>query len=319
MNIAYTICSANYLPYAKTLADSFVEHNRDSLFIIALLDTYSNIDAAFFAPHQIIPVADMAIRELDDLNSSYDIFELSCALKPFVAEYILTAYSQSSVVFYFDADIQVFGSLENATAILQHHPLLLTPHVSCAPKDISTVNLELGLLRTGLYNAGFFGVNRSATTFHFLSWWKGRLKDYCVNDAEHGLFVDQLWLNLAPVYFRETFVLHDAGYNVAYWNFEERKLTFNDEQIRVNENEQLVFFHFSGYDFSMPHTLSKHKKDYTFDSHRSYAPLFENYKTLVLKNNAADYFSLPVTMGKRAKVKRKKWYASLLGRSKKGA
>lgn len=317
MNIAYTICSANYLPYAKTLADSIVEHNPDCRFVIALLDTYKKIDRSFFAPHRVISVTDMAIEELDRLNQSYDVFELSCALKPFVAEYILAEYKQASTVFYFDADIQVFDSLEKAVLLLQQHPLLLTPHVSVVPENTGTVNLELDLLRTGVYNGGFFGINRSQAALLFLGWWKRRLKDYCVNDAQHGLFVDQLWLNLAAVYFGETVVLRDPGYNVAYWNFSERKLTITEEGVTVNENTPLVFFHFSGYDFSEPRTLSKHKKEYTFDSHPAYATLFDKYKTLVLKNNVNDFFSLPVTMGKPRKKKKKKWLSSLLPQAKK--
>lgn len=311
MTFAYTICSANYLPYAKTLADSVVQHNRDTRFVIALLDTHTAFDRTFFAPHLIVPVPEMGLPGLATLNQAYDIFELSCALKPFVAEYILQNNEAANTLFYFDSDILVVASLEKAAVVLRQHPLVLTPHRASLPPGRQQEAEELSVLRTGLYNAGFFGISRSEEAFRFLNWWKERMKYYCRNDAAHGLFVDQLWLNLAPLYIRNSVVLYDPGYNVAYWNFPERTPTVSNGQVLINERWPLVFFHFSGYDFAEPGILSRHQKEYTLDSHPAFAPLFQNYRELVLQNNPTGFLSLPVTMGKPRKSKRKRWFLAL--------
>ncbi|RYZ46869.1 MAG: glycosyl transferase, partial [Chitinophagaceae bacterium] len=58
MNLAFTICTASYLPFAKALGDSLVQHNPDYAFKIVLLDDFK-ANEKFFQPHEIIPVADM--------------------------------------------------------------------------------------------------------------------------------------------------------------------------------------------------------------------------------------------------------------------
>lgn len=296
MKIAYTICSANYLPFAKSLADSLVQHNPGYQFVIGLLDTYRSYDPAFFAPHQIIPVQEMNISVLEELNARYSIFELSCALKPFVAEYLFQTKNTCDTLFYFDSDILVYGPLSAAEAILQNHSIVLTPHISIPPTNKSFVSTELDVLRTGLYNAGFFGLSRTETT-HFLNWWEERLADYCFNDAAHGLFVDQLWLDLVPLYFKDTFILYNPGYNVAYWNFNERQIEYKDDKYKINETYSLTFFHYSGYDIYRPDMISKHQKAYSFEELPHLKPLFQNYIDAVMKNNSADLLSLPSTMG----------------------
>ena len=68
MKIAFTVCSANYLAYAKSLADSVIQHNLGYSFVIALADTFTGWDTAFFAPHSIVPVTEMSIDALDEMN-----------------------------------------------------------------------------------------------------------------------------------------------------------------------------------------------------------------------------------------------------------
>jgi len=119
----------------------------------------------------------------------------------------------------------VFNSLQASDAVLQHKPILITPHISTPiPVDGLFSNEDI-LLRAGLYNAGFFGVSRSDVSTEFLKWWKDRMFNKCYNDMPHGLFVDQLWLNFVPVYFPSSEVFRHPGSNVAYWNLHDRKLT----------------------------------------------------------------------------------------------
>jgi hypothetical protein len=298
MKIAYTICSANYLPFAKSLADSLVRHNPGYQFVIALADTYRDFDPASFAPHQVISVEEIRVDSLAEMNAKYSIFELSCALKPFLAEFLFSANSSCDTLFYFDSDILVYGALYLAESALQHHSILLTPHIAEPLPYKSSINIELDVLRTGLYNAGFFGLKRTGLSFSFLNWWKERLLYHCFNDAAHGLFVDQLWLDLVPLYFKDTTVLYDPGYNLAYWNFNERRLAEKEGTYVVNDHHPLVFFHYSGYDIYQPEAISKHQKMHSFEQLPQYKPLFENYVKQVLENNSPNFTSLPVTMGK---------------------
>lgn len=302
MKLAYTICSANYLPYAKSLADSVIQHNPDFTFIIALADTFRDYDSTFFSPHSILTVTDMELPFFEEMNERYNIFELSCALKPYVAEKLFQTYPESDVAFYFDSDILVYHSLNEAEEILQTHPLVITPHISSPLPYQEIISTELDVLRTGLYNAGFFGLKKSEECFSFLNWWKERMRYHSFNDAAHGLFVDQLWLDLVPLYFKKSYVLLHPGYNMAYWNFSERRLTLKDEQYYVNETFPLVFFHFSGHNIFQPESISIHQKKHSFEALPEYQPLYEAYRQAALKNNQHNFFALPVTLGKQLPI-----------------
>jgi len=81
-HLAFTICSANYLAYAKALADSLVLHNPQHKFIIFLLDETTHVDVKSFEPHELRPIEELQITGFDNMIARYNIFELSCALKP---------------------------------------------------------------------------------------------------------------------------------------------------------------------------------------------------------------------------------------------
>ncbi len=130
MKISYTICSANYLPYAKALADSLIHFNPDHRFIIILADRNYDAQKNSIAPHTIIAADDLALPFFEEMNERYSIFELSCALKPFEAEYLFRTYKDCDLLFYFDTDIMLFGSLSAAEKALNINPLLFTPHLA---------------------------------------------------------------------------------------------------------------------------------------------------------------------------------------------
>ena len=298
MKISFTVCSANYLPYAKSVGDSLIRFNPDHQFIIVLLDRRPEKDLLFFAPHQIIAAEDMQLPYLAEMNERYTIFELSCALKPFAADHIFTNFSACDELYYFDSDILVYGKMHAASKLLNDHPLVLTPHLATAKQFEGRAQADLDNLHTGIYNAGFFGLRRHEESHKFLQWWMERMRLYCYNDAVHGLFVDQLWLSLAPNIFTHTAILREEGYNMAYWNFAERSLRMHNDSYLVND-QPLVFFHFSGYDIEQANILSKHAAKFTFENSPEFIPLFNDYRNAAIANNRDDYFTLLPFFGKK--------------------
>ena len=73
-----------------------------------------------------------------------------------------------------------------------------------------------------------------------------KLKDLCFVQVDKGLFVDQIWLNYAPLYYDRVFIIRHLGYNIAYWNFHERSIEQMGGRWFVNKKFPLKFFHFSG-------------------------------------------------------------------------
>ena len=299
MKISFTVCSANYLPYAKSLGDSLIRFNPDHRFIIVLTDRLPAKDLLFFKPHQILTAEDMQLTDLAEMNERYTIFELSCAMKPFAADYIFKQYSDCDELYYFDSDILVYGEMHVASAMLKKNPILLTPHLATPNQFEGRENADLDNLHTGIYNAGFFGLSRHEESNKFLQWWMERMRLYCYNDAAHGFFVDQLWLSLVPNIFLNTAILRDVGYNMAYWNFPERSLRIHGDHYLVNEKQALIFFHFSGYDLDPGTILSKHSAKFTFANSPEFIPLYTDYRNAALANNRDEYFTLTPYFGKK--------------------
>ncbi len=297
MKLSFTICSANYLPYAKALGDSLIQNNPDYTFYIVLLDRYSDFDRQFFQPHNIISIEDIQLPEFEDMNSRYSIFELSCALKPFVTEYFLKKESSVEIVCYFDSDILIFNKLSEIENQIKYSSIILTPHISVPFIEDGNFPGEETILRAGIFNGGFFAVKKSVQTFQFLSWWKSRLYNFCYDQVANGLFVDQIWLNYVPLFFTEVHILYNPGYNVAYWNLHQNEMEMIEETFCVNKKYPLVFYHFSGYDINNPQIISKHQNRYSFENKPETILLYKKYTEEVLKNDYLKFASLKSTFG----------------------
>jgi len=292
MIVVFTLCSANYLAQAKTLADSILEHNPEYHVVIGLVDRVpKNLSPSYWQPYELIPVEDLSIPDLADMVDKYDIVELNTAVKPFYMEYLYQRNAQVDAVVYLDPDILVLSDLSPVLDKLRSNNIVVTPH-SCTFDDSSTnVYYELSMLRTGVYNLGFIGTARSETTFFFLKWWQTRLREHCYYRAGSGVFVDQLWVTLAPLYFPGVLVEKNPGCNMCYWNHFERRLTIRDGRYIVNGEHKLLFYHFSSYDPSHPDHISMRKKSLvmTFEERPDLKPLFDLYTKRLL---ACDYMSI---------------------------
>jgi hypothetical protein len=296
MTTVFTLCSANYLAHAKSLGESLREHNPDYKFVIGLVDRLPRDQAqSICQPYKLIPVEDLGIPAFADMVKKYDIIEFNTAVKPFYIEHLFQLDSSVEGVIYLDPDILVCSSLGPIEEKLKNHPILLTPH-SCT-YDHSPLNIyyERAMLTTGVYNLGFVATSRSEVAFAFLHWWQKRLQDYCFDECGRGLFVDQLWVILALVYFPGVFVEKDPGYNMCYWNHFERRLSVQNGRYFVNERFPLVFYHFSSYDPKNPTAVTKRVGQMTqnFEERPDLRAIYEDYRRRLLANGYDEVRNIP--------------------------
>lgn len=290
-----TLCSANYLAHAKTLGESLAEHNPDFHFVIGLVDRWpKEIEPTYCQPFEVIPVEDLGIPEFAEMAQKYDIVELNTAVKPFYMEHLYRRNPAVEAVIYLDPDILVLGSFKPLTEKLRSYSIILTPH-SCT-YDGTAVNLdyEIRMLAMGIYNLGFIATRRADTTFAFLKWWQRRVRDFCYYRPGSGVFVDQLWVALAPLYFPGVHVETDPGYNMCYWNHFERRLGRQDGRYVVNGGHSLVFHHFSSYNPTKPAAIAKWLSEPTmsFSERPDLQPLYDDYSKRLLSNGYASISSL---------------------------
>lgn len=289
MTLAFTLCSINYLAQARTLGDSLRRTNPHIRFIIGLVD---RLDVAQVPPDmlpdfELLELHTIGISSLQEMCEHYNITELNTAVKPYFFRYFFERVPQVSNVIYFDPDIIVYQPLTELENLLQKHDFVLTPHLTTPIDDQLTPN-ELHHLNTGVYNLGFIALRKSPEALDFVKWWEEKLFDECKIDLCNGLFVDQNWVNFAPVFWNNIHVEKHPGWNAAYWNLHERRFSFKEGTHSVN-NLPVVFFHYSGYDPAKPNVISKYQDRFTFEQRPDLVALFDFYRSELLRNHNAYY------------------------------
>jgi hypothetical protein len=292
MKIAYTVCSLNRLGQVSVLARSLLKYNPDYTFFVGLADEITEgLDLNGFEFSNFIPLSKLQLPNHEQLVSQYNIFELSCALKSFFAEYLASEYTPN-IIFYFDTDICVYDNFSAIEELLESNSILLTPHFLSPPPRDGKFPLERDVLNSGLYNGGFFAIKVDEESNRFVQWWKSRVAVEGYNNVAEGMMVDQLWLNLVPLYFKCVSISTHACCNMAYWNMHERELTLKNGRFFSNR-ERLIFFHFSGFNFQHPNRLSIHQNRFEVNDGSVIQQLLREYQNELIAGKYSEYENYP--------------------------
>ncbi len=239
----FTVCNLAYLPKALVLAASVLKFNGLKLKIV-LVEKKCDIDLSKL-PADFLWAEDLNIPNFYQLAFKYDIIEFSTSLKPSLSLKFLETHEK---VVFLDPDTCMYSGLDPILNDLDKHSIVLTPHYT-SPQTDHPEESDVGMMRFGSFNLGFFAIRKSAQGLKFLKWWEVRCFDFCYMESQFGLSTDQKWITIAPCFFEDLHVSFNLGYNAAPWNSFERQITVSKEGIYyVNEKFPLVFFHFSNFD-----------------------------------------------------------------------
>jgi hypothetical protein len=286
------------------LGDSLLEHNPDVHFVIGLVDRLpSGMDLDQWRPFELFPVEKLPLPQFAEMEQKYDVVELNTAVKPYYMEYLYSRDPKVEAVIYLDPDIVVFGSFKPLLEKLRNFNIIVTPHDCTYDNSALNIYYETAMLGTGIYNLGFIATARRETTFAFLKWWQKRLLDYCYYRGAMGVFVDQLWVTLAPLYFEGVYVEKDLGYNMCYWNHFERRLERANGRYVVNGRHDLFFYHFSSYDPLKPDVIANRtfQPIMTFSERPDLRPLYDFYGEKILAAGYSSFKSIPCAFGRKPK------------------
>ena len=254
----FTICSNNYMPMAKVLIESARRCHPDASLYICLADKMLPDFDLYPRDCQIIPAENLGILDFCQFSFRYDIMEFNTALKPFMFLDLLDR--GHGTIMYFDPDIEIYAPVESVLEKINGGAsFVLTPHL-LHPAEGDSEPDDIDIMSAGIYNLGFLGVGANGANAEaraILEWWARRLRYQCVNEQGRGLFVDQKFIDLVPGFADGACILRDPSLNVAYWNLEQRQLTQDGANWRV-DGSPLIFFHFSGIDLDNLSQLSKH-------------------------------------------------------------
>ena len=240
MNRICTIIALNYLPQAMALLESTRKVYPEVDFYVLIIDGTSK-EITHLPTAHILLTEDLAIPSewLLEMRSYYDAMELATSLKPFLLDTLLT--DEIETVTYLDPDVLLFGELTEGIEIAKNHGIALTPHRLTPSNILKPTFSELEFLKYGVFNLGYIAVGQSSKDM--LAWWSSRLRWYCTKFPNDPSFTDQKWMNFVPALF-DFETVKNKGYNVAFWNLDERPLSLIDDTYFVGA-ESLIFIHFA--------------------------------------------------------------------------
>lgn len=173
--------------------------------------------------------------------------------KPRLMRYALNAFPEENKFVYLDGDMKIFGPFDEVNTNLDQHSIVLSPHIlEPGPNENSFYKL-------GVFNTSFFALNRSEESVRFLDWWVNRVEKACFNKPEHGFYLEQKWLDHAPVYF-DIHVFRNQAYNVSKSNLYQREIGRSTSGHYTINGQPLKLFQFSSilkYGLHYAHYLNK--------------------------------------------------------------
>lgn len=287
--VIFTIASSNYIAYAATLMQSVRTFHPDAIRVIVLADrkrAFADIDLAA----EVWPCDQLGIQPIESMKAYYAVIEFNTALKPYAFSWLFEHYNAKSVI-YMDPDLWLFSPMTEVMDGLKTHSIVLTPHAMVPLQDGKEPS-DHTILKSGVYNFGFFAARADADARRLIDWWADRCLAHCRVDVAANMFTDQRWMDMAPVLVEKPLILRHPGYNVAYWNLAHRRVENTADDSWTVSGERLVFFHFSGIVPDDPTVFSKHQNRFKTSELGAVGSLCDRYRAAVMANRWQHYKSV---------------------------
>lgn len=250
---ACTVVTADYLPWVRVTADSFMDHHPGAQFLVLVIDEPAPSQLRGEDQFTVVRPADvgLSVDELAWMDLIYTPVELCCALKPWLVRMTL---DHCEVALYIDADMCVYAPLTEVASQARDVDLVLSPH-SLHPRTDPRMPDDDALLQFGQFNGGFLAVSRKGR--EFADWWAAKCARECTdwNPEVPRRYLDQRWLDLAIGYF-DARVTRDPGINLARWNMYQRDFDMVDGRFVVDDGP-LRTFHFSAFNPADPANIRR--------------------------------------------------------------
>ena len=117
----FTICSNNYVPYARLLLNTVQRHIPAADRFLILVDERHDL-VVYPEGCEVISASELGIRDFRNFVFRYDIMELNTAVKPFAFQRLLQDRAYTHCL-YFDPDIELFGAIPTVIDALAVAPL----------------------------------------------------------------------------------------------------------------------------------------------------------------------------------------------------
>jgi hypothetical protein len=153
--------------------------------------------------------------------------------------------------------------------------LLLTPTI-LKPLPPSSLLDDKRILNIGMFHSGSWRLRKTEETASFLDWWCTRTIDRAKFDLCNGMCLDQLWLNYAPVWVRNSSAITTPSWHMGLHSLLNSTLSVENNTYQVN-GAALVSVDFAGLSSYHP-IWSDHVK--LAKQYPIFMELFKNYARL---------------------------------------
>lgn len=211
------IVDSNYFPLLIGFLKNLLQVHGSPLTVhILTLDEKSFTDVSQLEscyPLEVYQLSDILTAEEVETASTKSMSDRAFGVKArFVAKVL--AYKKCPVL-YSDVDIYFFRDPTRLLNCLQGGSALLFPQWN----DSVTISHFFGL-----FNAGLVLVSPGAGDF--LSWWATLCHQYYTSDVHEGFFVDQGFLDMAPLFFENVKIYRGRDENIAHWNLRTLDISY---------------------------------------------------------------------------------------------
>ena len=236
-----TIITAKHLTFAKTLFSSLDKRSPGTALQVLVVDKNKFSSSANFIIHQTDTIiVHPFLKKIEAKYAHTNSDHFRWALKPVFISYLLK--EGFSKVIFVDPDLYFVSDFTFLFDELETSNVLLTPHWANMNPVENEENL-FAVLRGGLYNAGFIGVNQKG--FKAINWWTEMCHYKMERRQDLGIYDDQKYLDMLPVQFDGVHILKHQGCNLASWNIDTCKREMINGKLMINKLYEPVFIHFA--------------------------------------------------------------------------
>ena len=273
MKIIFTVCNRSQLPNALALGESVLHFHPEITFYIGWADTVPLPKVKDGI--NILPVEEINVPEWGQMCAHYYDFELVAASRPWFAKGLLKKHKACEQITFLAPTTLLFSSMQslNITADLS-----LTPHIS-KPLAISQNLDDKRILNIGMFHSGSWILKAGEPANTLLDWWSHRTIDRAKFDLCNGMCMEQLWLNYAPIWVKNTVQIQHSGWHYGLHSILNKDLREEKGGFWVDD-ENLISVDFAGLNNYHP-VWSDHSK--LVDRNSSFKRLFNNYETTLKK------------------------------------
>jgi len=289
-NAFSTIITAGYFPRALALYKSIKKFDP-SIVLHVLVTDNKPIDGNLSIPAgiRIIPVSDLSGYSLvDDLFRKYahiNMDQFRWSLKSIFISYLLEKGGDK--ILYVDCDMFFVNDYHFLFKELDDSSVLLTPHWRNSDPLIDKDSFW-ALFRNGIFTGGFIGASQNGLPA--MKWWANACHFMMGAFPEFGIYDDQRYLDILPVYFENTKIIRHRGCTVGAWHYEQCKRELVNGEVLINGKYPVIFIHFEnilvsqilkGHDQLLLAYLDEYKKTFEENGH-SLADFIEKIDTYAM-------------------------------------